>query len=280
MNTVRPEQVVACLENLPALPTIVCDLLTSFADEDMDIGQLSRQITWDQTLTARLLRVANSSFYGLPSRVTTVNEAVVLLGLRGVRSLVLAVSMSRIFQPGHCAGFDPQAYNRHSVGTALAARGLAQLTGRNPELAFTAGILHNIGELVLASCFAEQYAAVLAYRELHDCSLIIAERDILGLDHTVVGGLLADTWRFPLSLRSAMAEHHAPAGARADSLADITHLADAIACGLGLAQMAGAMVLPVDQTAWQRLGLDGQKLARILLPIVDGMDEACTAFTG
>jgi len=278
MNTIQPQDIVARLQQLPALPTAVAELLASFGNEDVDIGQLARQIARDQTLTARLLRIANSSFYGLPSRVATINEAVVILGFRAVRSIVLAVGMSRVFRAEDCPGFDPQAYVHHSIAVGLAARGLALLTGRNPELAFTGGILHDIGELVLASGFTGQYAAVLAYRNQHDCALVVAERDILGLDHAVVGGLLADNWRFPPSLKSAVAEHHSPSAATTDSLADLVHIADAIAHGLGPAKSSREMVMPIDPTAWRRLGLDGEKIAGVLPQVVDGMDEACQAF--
>lgn len=279
MNSLQQEQISTRLKALPALPTVVCELLASFGKEEMDIGHLSRQISWDQALTARLLRVANSSFYGMQSRVASINDAVVLLGFRAVRSMVLAVSVNGVFRAEHCPGFDPQAYIRHSIATGLAARALALVTGRNPELAFTAGILHDIGELALASCFAEQYAQVLAYREQHDCPLVIAERDVLGIDHAAVGGMLSAIWRFPPSLHSAAADHHSPSGATADSLADITHVADAIAHSLGLSMTADEMVLPLDQTAWQRLGLDGEKITRVLQQVTDGMDEACMAFS-
>lgn len=278
MSTLQVEQIVKRLMQLPALPTVVAELLASFGNGDVDIALLAQQISHDQALTARLLRVANSSFYGLQSRISTINEAVVVLGFRAVRSMVLAVGVSGVFRPEHCPGFDPHAYLRHSVGVGLAARALAQATGRNPELAFTGGILHDIGELVLATCFPEQYAKVLAYRAQHDCTLVEAERDIIGLDHAVVGGLLADAWRFPASLRSAVAEHHAPSAATADSLADLTHLADGVAHALGLAKTDSEMVMPVDQTAWQRLGMDSEKIARILPQVMKEMDETCQAF--
>ncbi len=280
MNSLSREQVVSGLINLPALPTVVCELLASFSNEDIDIGQLARQISWDQALTARLLRVANSSFYGLQGRVATINDAIVLLGFRAVRSMVLAVSVSGIFRADHCLGFNPQAYVRHSIATGLAARGLALSTRHNPELAFTAGILHDIGKLALANCFAGHYAKALAYREQHDCPLLVAERDVLGVDHAMVGGMLADIWRFPPSLHSAAAEHHAPSGSAADSLADITHVANAIAHGLGLERTDSEMVLAVDQTAWQRLALDGVKISAVLHQVTDGLDEACMAFSG
>lgn len=279
MSTLQAEQIVNRLKHLPALPTVVAELLASFGNDEVDIGLLAQQISHDQGLTARLLRVANSSFYGLQSRISTINEAVVVLGFRAVRSMVLAVGVSGVFRPDHCPGFDPQAYIRHCVGVGLVARALAQVTGRNPELAFTGGILHDIGELVLATCFPEQYAEALAYRKQHDCPLVEAERDIIGLDHGAVGGLLADTWRFPTSLRSAVAEHHSPSTATADSLADLIHLADGIAHALGLAKADSEMVMPVDPTAWQRLGLDNEKIAGILPQIMKEMDETCLAFS-
>lgn len=280
MNFLAKDAIVARLTRLPALPTIVCDLLASFNQEELDVGQLSRQIAKDQALTACLLRIANSSFYGLQCRVATINDAVVLVGYRAVRSMVLAVSVNSVFRADQCPGFDPQGYIRHSIGTGLGARALAVLSDRNPELAFTAGILHDIGELALASCFADQYAGALAYRQQHDCSLVVAERDVLGIDHAAVGGLLAELWHFPSSLQSAVVNHHSPAAATADSLADIIHISDAIAHGLGLARIAGEMVLPVDPTAWQRLRLNDTKIAAVLQQVVASMDEACVAFSG
>lgn len=279
MNTLKQEEIVARLHDLPALPTVVSELLASFGKDDADVDSLARQIGRDQALTARLLRVANSSFYGLQCQVATINDAVVVLGFRAVRGIVLAVGVSGVFKADNCPGFDAQGYMQHCVGVGLGARVLAQLAGRNPELAFTGGVLHDIGKLALASCFARQYARVLSYRERHDCPLVVAERDVLGLDHAVVGGLLADAWHFPPALRSAVAEHHSPSSATADSLADQVHVADSIAHALGLGNAAGGMVMPVDPTAWRRLDLDGEALARVLPQIMDGMDEACRVFS-
>ena len=279
MTQLKPEQVLACLQALQALPAVVTELLISFDNEDVDIAALTRRIACDQALAARLLRVANSSFYGLQTRVSTINEALVVLGFRAVRSMVIAMGVSGVFRADQCPGFEVQSHIRHGIGVGLAARALALETRHNPEIAFTGGILHDIGKLVLASCFAAQYSQALAYREQHDCLLVVAERDVLGMDHAEVGGLLADAWHFPPALRAALAEHHAPAAATADSPADLVHVADAIAHGLGLGENTGELVMPVDQTAWQRLGIDAEKIARGLPQVVDGMDEACAVFS-
>lgn len=279
MTALGPEQISARLKQLPSLPSAVSELLSSFANEDVDVERISRLIARDQGLTARVLRVANSSFYGLQCKVGTINEAVVVLGFRAVRSMVMAVGMNGAFRVDHCPGFDAKAYFRHGVGVGLAARALAPLAKQNPELAFTGGLLHDIGQLVLASNFSAQYTVALAYRKQHDCPLVVAERDVLGLDHAAVGGLLAEAWRFPDSLHQAVGEHHAPAAALSSSLANLVHLADSFAHALGLAGFSDEMVMPVDRTAWERLGLDGAKCREVLAEIGRSFDETCQVLT-
>ena len=279
MNQIDADAILARLRQMPALPSVVVELLASFGDDEVDIGGLSRLIVRDQALAARLLRIANSSFYGLSGKVATINDAIAVLGFSAVRSMVIATGVSGAFQAGQCPGFDRPAYVRHGVGVGLAARALARQTGRNADLAFTGGVLHDIGVLVLASCFPQAYGEALAYRERHDCLHIVAERDIIGLDHAEVGGLLADAWLFPPALRAALAGHHAPAESTGSLPADLIHVADAVAHALGLAQSIDEMVLPVDRTAWHRLGLDRQKVAAVLPEVMAGMDEACLAFS-
>lgn len=279
MTALSPEQVSARLKQLPSLPSAVSELLSSFANEDVDVEQISRLIARDQGLTARVLRVANSSFYGLQCKVGTINEAVVVLGFRAVRSMVMAVGMNGAFRVDHCPGFDARAYFRHGVGVGLAARALAPLAKQNPELAFTGGLLHDIGQLVLASNFSAQYTVALAYRKQHDCPLVVAERDVLGLDHATVGGLLAEAWRFPESLHQAVSGHHAPAAALSNSLANLVHLADGFAHALGLADFSDEMMMPVDRTAWERLGMDGAKCRQVLTDVGRSFEDTCQVFT-
>lgn len=278
MTMLDRDQVLGHLKQLPSLPVAVTDLLASFDNEDVDVAEISNLIARDQGLTARVLRIANSSFYGLQHKVGSINEAVVVLGFRAIRSMVLAVGINGIFRGDHCAGFNPQTYLHHSVAVGLAARALAQSCGHhNPELSFTAGILHDLGELALASNFPKEYAETLAYQRKHDCFLVVAERDILGMDHGEVGGLLADTWRFPKELHQALVDHHSPAGSTADSLADLIHIADAIAHGLG--HSSSEIVMPIERTAWQRLSLDSVKIKSVITQVAADMDDTCHALS-
>lgn len=275
MTHLSSEQVIARLKQLPSLPSAVSEVLASFGNEDVDVDTIAHQIARDQALTARVLRVANSSFYGLQTKVGTIHEAVVVLGFRAVRSMVLAVGMNGAFRVDQCPGFDAPAYLRHGAGVALAARSLAPLMGQSPELAFTAGLLHDIGVLVLASSFSRPYAEALAYRKQHDCFVVEAERTVLGIDHAEVGGLLAETWRFPASIREAIAYHHSPADASEESLANLIHVADATTRALGLSGAANEMVPPLDPVAWKRIGADWDAYVRILPQIERDFEETC-----
>jgi putative nucleotidyltransferase with HDIG domain len=275
MTQLHREQVIARLKQLPSLPLAVSEVLASFANEDIDVDRVAQLIARDQGLTARVLRVANSSFYGLQTQIGTIHEAVVILGFRAVRNMVLAVGMNGVFRVEQCPGFDAPGYLRHGVGVGLAARGLAPLVRHSPELAFTAGLLHDIGELLLASNFSNQYVEVLAYRRHHDCFLAEAERAILGIDHAEVGGLLAETWRFPPAIREAIAYHHTPGETSLDSLANLIHLADVTARALGLSGAADEMVPPLDPAAWARIGGDWEAYARALPEIEKEFEETC-----
>lgn len=275
MTQLSRQEVIARLKQLPSLPSAVSEVLSSFANEDVDVDKVAQQIARDQGLTARVLRVANSSFYGLQTKVGTIHEAVVVLGFRAVRSMVLAVGMNGAFRVDQCPGFDAPAYLRHGVGVALAARGLAPLVHQSPELAFTAGLLHDIGELVLASNFSKPYVEVLAYRRHHDCFTTEAERAVLGMDHAEVGGLLAETWRFPAAIREAVAYHHGPADTSADSLANLIHVADVTARALGLSGSADEMVPALDPAAWTRIGGDWEAYRSILPQIERDFEETC-----
>lgn len=278
MNTIDRAHVVSRLQQLPSLPDVVAELLASLGNEDIDFQHLAQQISRDQGLTARVLRVANSSFYGLQSKIGTIHEAVVVLGFRAVRSMVLAVSMGGAFRADVCHGFDQPGYVRSSVACGMVARTLALRAGRNPDLAFTAGILHDLGQLVLAASFPAQYAQALAYRKAQNVFLLTAERDVLGVDHAEAGALLAETWKFPPLLAAALSEHHAPAAATAESLADLIHVADAVVRALGLEHANDPLVMPVDPVAWQRLGVQTSGLGEVFGEVLGGLDETCQAF--
>jgi len=255
-NTLSYDDVVRNLDDLPSLPAVVMELLNSIDQDDVDISVLAKKVSHDQALTAKTLRLANSSLYGLQVKVTTIQQAITYLGFQTTRNLITAAAVTGCFAEGHCPGFDHKAFWRHSIATAACAKVLARQMRFNQDYAFTAGLLHDIGRLVLVACFPNQYSVTIAYREEHDCYLLEAERKVLGVDHVDAGMALAEHWNFSDTMRLAIGGHHDPEAPGAGFLAAIIHVADAIVHALDLAQVRDDLVPPVSTVAWTALGLD------------------------
>ena len=276
MNPLSLDDVVGRLQDLPSLPAVVMDLLTSIDQEDVDISVLARKVAHDQALTAKTLRLANASTYGLQVKVTTIQQAITFLGFQTTRNLITAAAVTGCFSAGQCAGVDDKAFWRHSIATAACARVLARRMRFNQDYAFTAGLLHDIGRLVLVSTYPAQYAEVLAWRSGHDCELIEAERAVLGIDHVMAGVALAERWNFSETMRLGIAWHHEPERAGAGFLATIIHVANAIVHALDIAGEDNDLVPPVSPVAWSALALNKEAYLHVFRETELQFDEIST----
>jgi putative nucleotidyltransferase with HDIG domain len=261
-HKVHFDQVIAQIHDLPALPPIVQELMRVGKDDD-DIHVITRKVSLDQALSAKTLRFANSSFYGLQSKVTTIQQAVTLIGVDAVRHVVTASALTGYFPQHDVEGFSFISQWRHSIATAVCARVLARHLHVNQEYAFTAGLVHDIGRLVLLTHFRREYEAVIAYRKQHDCEWLMAERAVMGVDHALAGEMLATHWNFSDTVRYAIAGHHEPETQKEHSLAAIVHVANAIVHALDLSDQEDDLVPSVSTLAWEGLGLDEQAYLQI-----------------
>jgi putative nucleotidyltransferase with HDIG domain len=197
------------IREIPSLPAAVQRLCALLNDSDSDMKDVSRVISTDPALTAKLLKLANSSFYGLTRKVGTISQAVVVLGFSGVRNLALGVSLFEFrSDPHRKLPLDLEAFWRHSLAVATTARLLApHVRLQDLEEAFVSGLLHDIGKIVLMEHFQETYAEVLKASG-EGTRLFAAERAAFGIDHAEVGRRLCEHWKIPLSLTRAIAEHY------------------------------------------------------------------------
>ncbi len=260
-------QIVDSLRSLPSLPMVVMELLQTMGEEDVDIERLALGIGNDQALAARTLRVANSPFYGMQGKIDTIAEAITVLGFVNVRSLVTTAGIASTLRGSNAAGFEAQIFWRHCLGVASCAATLAPHARMRPETLFLAGLLHDIGRLVLVVTHPATFAEIQQLHKKNDSLPVNAEREVLGYDHAQIGGELCRHWRIPALIADAVERHHQvnqlDSGAATD-MADIVHLADVIAHALDLTHYAEAMVPPPDNAAWQRLGLGATELRAVL----------------
>jgi putative nucleotidyltransferase with HDIG domain len=266
------------IAQLPALPRAAAEALAMLRDEDSGADDCARVIGTDQALTARVLRLANSAFYGVPGRVSSVNRAVQMLGKRTLRGALTTVAVGGQFSAIQCEGFCFDGFWRHTIGTAIAAEAIARTRALDDETAFTAGVLHDIGRLALAAHFPHETAAMLELARVHDLPLLEAERLALGTDHAVIGATIASHWNFPGAVQAAIAAHHLPPqdGNNA-GMADVIHVADAIVHALDLAGEACESVPDIDAQAWQRVGLSAEQALELFSCIEQGVIALCAA---
>lgn len=220
------------LHQLPAMPAVVQAMMSSFKDVNAGSAQLARQIALDQGLSAKVLRVANSSFYGLPREIGSIQDAVTVLGFDSVRSLVLSAGFMRTFPASVVAGFDRHEYWVSSFRVATCAEALAQCVGEVRQLAFTAGMFHEVGQLVLSTCIPEQFAQILMMQKESGSSLIKIEQSELGFDHVEIGAEMARRWNFPEVIEHAIHSWRTPEHEPFEVIAALINVAVLLDSGL------------------------------------------------
>jgi putative nucleotidyltransferase with HDIG domain len=250
-----PDLLAADLHDLPSPPAVVMELLSNIDEPEADVALLAKKVATDQALTAKTLRLANSSLYSLSVKVTTIQQAITYLGFQTTRNLITAAALTGCFPNRACAGFDDKAFWRHALASAACARVLARHLRISQDIAFTAGLLHDIGRLVLVTLHPQRYADVLTYRIAHGVTLLDAERAVMGVDHVMAGVALAREWGFSDTMRQAIAFHHAPETTGAGFLATIVHVANVVVHALDLAGEERETVPPLSTVAWTALGL-------------------------
>ena len=239
-----------------------------------NLSTIGHAIEKDPDLTARLLRLANSPFFGFASRLSTVSEAVSLLGIQQIQDMIVASSVLEQFKgvPDNLVNKD--SFWRHSLAVGITARLLAmERRLPKPDKFFVAGLLHDVGRLVLLSQSAEWAQAVFELYQREKMLLREAEKKILGYDHQQIGAELLQSWSYPPALMQAVAFHHAPNQSASKLDAAVVHIADHLVNAMGIGSSGEQFVPPLDDKAWAALGLDADALAKI----VEDVDEQILA---
>lgn len=207
----KAKQVVAACTNLPTIPAVALEVLRLSRDEEADLRQIGEVIQRDVALSGRLLKVVNSSFYGLRRKVSSLSQAVVMLGLASVKTLALGFSLADNVSKGDHAHLDLQAFWRRSLHFAVASRTFAEK--KIPilrEEAFVAGLLADVGMVAMSEAFKDAYEPLAIGEGRSHVEVLSREREQFGTDHEEVGALMAESWHLPELLTIPLKYHHDP----------------------------------------------------------------------
>lgn len=265
------DKVIDTIGELPASPAIVSSVMGLTANLDANVDQISKALASDQALTAKVLRLSNSSFYGRSKEVNSLTEAIMILGFFTVRSIVIATSTHRLYNCNDSNAPQSKLW-RHTLATAVAARQIATHL-RRPEKdeVFIAALLHDIGKLVMMQRVAEPFANVIERVEESHSSFLSVENEILGFNHCDVGIVLLQKWQFPDSLTQAIYRHHNLPGPDEDNafMAYLINLGNCLAKNLEVGFSDNRIEQLSETTPARHLGLDQDTIDEIATKVAE-----------
>lgn len=268
-----PARILEAIDALPTIPKAAIELNKVLAQEDSTPRDVAKVVRPDPALTANLLRVVNSAASGLRREVTTVDQAASMLGQRRLQRIASMALLGRTL-PDYLQGYGlstEQLWSHCAAVAVLCERIALEVDSVQADMAFTAGLLHDIGKLAVGVALEEVKLDVLAGMHLEDHDLIGEERARLGTDHTEVGAALAGRWGLSPSLAAAAAHHHAPAQApEADRpLVWVVHVANGLAHSLGFGADLAELHREVQPDAFEALGLEPED---VMMLISEGLE--------
>ncbi|MBS1724940.1 MAG: HDOD domain-containing protein [Armatimonadetes bacterium] len=275
-ETISIEDIVKRTPDLPSLPAAALKVMKETESSTSNAHSIAQILAQDQALSARVLRLANSAYYGLTRKVTNLQESVVVLGMRCVRNLCMVAAtypwMSRKLD-GYCLG--PRELWTHSFGTALGAQLIARISKKcDEDQAFTAGLLHDIGKVALSVWLENKTSLVVKYAEQVGVSFDQAERKVLGYDHCEVGEYLALNWNLPEEIVMAVRWHHEPGNSpTAQAIVDCVHLGIYLTMAMGFGLGGDGLHYRFCEESLARLGIAEKDLDEVTDTFIVGYEE-------
>ncbi|MCD6569780.1 MAG: HDOD domain-containing protein [Deltaproteobacteria bacterium] len=257
------------IQSLPTLPVVVQRLTKMVESPDVTAKDVGKLISADQVLTARVLRLVNSPFYGFPGRISSISHAVILLGFNVIKGVVLSASVFDLMEKSMLGLWE------HSLGCAVVAGTISRSLGiPEPEEISTAALLHDIGKVVVSVSLREDYDTILRIVDKDKSLFKDAELNLLGTDHSEIGAWLSDEWNLPERLAIPIEYHHRPDEAiKLKERVYVVHIADSIVRAFGIGSGGDPWVQKISQGAWDHLDMGGLDLNELMKEIAVDLED-------
>jgi HD-like signal output (HDOD) protein len=259
---VNTAQYIGDATKLSTLPAIYRQILDAISKPSSSAYDIEKVIRTDTNLAARVLKIVNSAFYGYPSKIDTLSHAVNIIGTKQLSTLAMGINITCVFKNIPSEIINMKMFWKHSILCGICARLIAGYKNiQNTERMFVAGLLHDIGRLVLYNYLPiESVFAATVAKSKHSL-LTVAERELFNFDHATIGGDLLNKWQMSLSLEDCIRHHHDPERSRNRGESSIIHLADIMANVMGIGSSGERLIPPLSQEAWVQLGITPNTLS-------------------
>ena len=260
------------VRDLPTLPTVVDKLGEAIRDPNTDMIKVSRIIEDDPAMMARILKVVNSAFYGTAEPVVSIRQAVTRMGFHAVENIAMATSVIQTMQNTGGCGMDAEQFWRHCISSGITVTVLYERTRSNlrrtyePEQLRLAGLLHDIGKVVLIRYFSQEFARAITLSREKQIPLQMAEQEVLGCDHSAIGTWLGQRWRLPAAMIEVVHHHHDPEAAADEhrELVMLCHCANYICNREHIGDSGDSSAPAFFYSTWKRLGLQVRDIAEVV----------------
>jgi HD-like signal output (HDOD) protein len=254
----RVRRLVDKVQGLPTLPSMLHNINQMVLNPRTSAKEVAQVISSDPALTSKVLRVVNSSFYGFPNRITTITHAIVILGFNTIKSIVLSSTIFDVFRKSNVAtDFDRGEFWKHSIGCGAAAKVIGRrIQYPMLEELFIAGLLHDVGKIVLDQFLPERFGEALALARSKELLLFDAEAQLLGVSHADVGAWLFEKWNLSKGLVETVRCHHnPPLAGEHQRFAEIIHVSDILVRACRFGNGGDAKIPALHEATWKSLGL-------------------------
>jgi len=267
------------ISELPTLPMVANNVIKLTQNPDSTAFEIAEAISQDQSLATMILKTANSAYYGFPSKITTIHYAIVVLGFNNIKNIVLSTTiMAHFSKSDENPLFDRRKFWQHSLLCGIISKKIAEHMGiKNSEEIFVCGLLHDCGKLILDSFFHDEFVLALQMSKEKNISIMNAENEILGFNHSGVGALMLKRWSLPPSFVKAVEFHHSPdenLTTFRTASASIVHVADYLCRKIGIGN-SGDNVLPqLNKKAFSLTDLTPDKIKQMSSAIIQEFQSA------
>lgn len=275
MNSQEIIERIDKIENLPTIPSILRKILGIIEDPNVSLQKISDFVASDPTLTARILKMVNSPVYGFPGRISSVNHAMVILGLNAVKGLLIGVSVFEVMKKNMFGMWE------HSLSSAIYARVISKRKELEaPEEISVAALLHDIGKVILLIAFKKEYTKILEIAKTKENFLYELEKEYFGITHAEIGGIVGKKWNFPMKLIEPIMNHHRPQLSKIFELeTSVVHLSNILALARGIGYSGEIYVNPVNPTSWKNLNFKFEDIKDIFMEAEEPISSSQEIFS-